>query len=182
LSGSVENMMISDNLTNLSGIYPQYQIIPTDDMGRQMGNVTMQNNTGVLSGQVGTFLRIEGNSPIGALTVENNLFSAPNIQIGNDISTSVFIAGSNSNAVKLFSNNVWAAPATTLVTSNPTAVNYIAPPNVLDDNYYLSEALWGTLSNVHGDEFELVTINPSSGKLQVAINGQMAGAVLPAHP
>jgi hypothetical protein len=179
LHGSVTNTMVSNNLTNLSGIYPQYQILPTDDMGRQMNNVTLENNTGVLTGQVGTFLDIEGNSPAGALTVKNNLFSAPNLLEGDDMSASVFISGNSAAAVALFSDNIWAS-ASSQFAGYSGAVNYIAPANVLQDNYYLTAAQWDALPNVLGDQFETINVNPTSGNLQASINGQMAGAVLPA--
>jgi hypothetical protein len=59
------------------------------------------------------------------------------------------------------------------------AVNYIAPPGVLQETLMLNAAQWNALANVQNDVFESVTVNGTSN-LQVAVGGQMAGAVLPA--
>lgn len=177
LHGSVQHMMISNNLTNLAGIYPQYQIQPTDDMGRQMSEVTMANNTGTLVGNLGYFVNIEGSAQPSVLTIKNNLFAAPNLAIGYDMASSVFMSGSNASSVYLFSHNVWAAPSTFLAQVMPTAVNYIAPAGVLNEAYFLTVASWDSLANVQDDQFRAVTVSASN--LQTSIDGQMAGAVLP---
>jgi hypothetical protein len=170
--------MVSNNLTNLSGIYPQYQILPTDDMGRQIMDVTIEDNTGVVTGALGTFLDILGDSPAGALSVKNNLFSAPDLVPGVNMAASVFIAGNSPAAVALFSHNIWAAPSPQY-TEGPGAVNYIAPSGVLAASGYLTAAQWNALPNVQDDQFEAVTVSVNGFDLQLPIGGQMAGAVLP---
>ena len=178
LHGSVQHAMVSNNLTNLSGIYAQYVITPTDDMGRQMLDVTLSHNTGIATGAESTYIDIEGNSPFGALTIENNLYSNPSLVPGYNLAASVFIAAPNANAVALFSHNVWAA-ASWQFTSVPGAVNYIAPAGVLQLNYLVTASQWDSMWNVQDDQFRQVSVSGSA--LQVAIDGQMAGAVLPAY-
>ncbi|HWE94458.1 MAG TPA: hypothetical protein VG269_10875, partial [Tepidisphaeraceae bacterium] len=179
LHGSVQHMMISNNLTNLSGEYAQYQIEPTDDMGRQMLDVTIARNTGEVTGPLGFFIDIQGDSPAGVLTIDNNLFSAPQLQVGNHMASSVFIGGNSAAAVALFSHNVWAVSTASVVNVAAGAVNYIAPSGVLNDNDFLTAAQWNSLSNVQDDQFRQVTLS-GTYNLQVAIDGQMAGAILPA--
>lgn len=179
LHGSVQNARVSNNLTNLSGIYPQYGILPTDDMGRTMSNVTIEDNTGQVSGAVGFFIDIQGDSPAGVLTIENNLFSAPQLQVGNHMASSVFIGGNSAAAVALFSHNVWAVSTASVLNVATGAVNYVAPTGVLSDSDFLNAAQWDSLSNVQDDQFRQVSLS-GIYNLQVAIDGQMAGAILPA--
>lgn len=94
------------------------------------------------------------------------------------MASSVFIGGNSAAAVALFSHNIWAASSSQSTVSG--AVNYIAPAGVLNDSYYLNAAQWNASSNVQDDRFEQITINAGSGNLQAAIDGQMAGAILPA--
>lgn len=177
LHGSVQHMMVSNNLTNLSGIYAQYLLTPTDDMGRQMLDVTISHNTGIATGAESTFMDIEGNSPYGVLTIENNVFSDPSLVPGYNLAASVFIAAANANAVALFSHNVWAA-ASPSFSGVFGAVNYMAPAGVLQLSGLLTAAQWDALPNVQGDQFEVVNLTQSN--LQVSVGGQTAGAVLPA--
>lgn len=176
LHGSVQHMLISNNFTNLSGEYPQYQIQPTDDMGRQMSDVTLANNTGVLTGPLGFFLNVEASAVSGVLKVENNLFAAPSIAIGQYMAASVFMSGSDTSAVALFSHNVWAAAGSNS-SGIADAVNYVAPTGVLSNSDYLTSTQWNLLSNVQDDQFRQVDLSGST--LQVVIDGAMAGAVLP---
>ncbi|HEY2587202.1 MAG TPA: DUF4082 domain-containing protein [Tepidisphaeraceae bacterium] len=178
LHGSVWHTMVSNNLTNLGGYYPQIQLLPTDDMGRQMQDVTIQNNTGELTGSGGTFIGITGDSPAGVLTIKNNLFASAGGQVGVYNSGSVGIYANSANAVALFSHNVWAPPSGQLA-NNPGGVNYIsATDGVLGWYNYLTAQQWNSLPNVQDDQFRAVSM-PSGLNLQVPIDGQMAGAILP---
>ena len=76
------------------------------------------------------------------------------------------------------SHNVWAPPSG-VMSSNPGAVNYVSPTlGVLGPYNYLTGQQWNALPNVQDDQFRAVTLG-SGLDLQVPIDGQMAGAILP---
>ena len=78
------------------------------------------------------------------------------------------------NAFSSFSNNVWPiAPDTPYV---PGGEMFVC--STMDATKYITGPQWDALSIVHGDQFRQVTA--TSPNLQVSVNGQMAGAVLPA--
>ena len=95
--------------------------------------------------------------------------------MGDNFATSVFVNASNAGSVSSFSHNVWAA-------ANPNyyylsgAVNFIAPS--LDSTKFLTATQWNSLGNVQDDQFRQVAVSGTTN-LQVSIDGQMAGAVLP---
>lgn len=176
LHGSVQHAMVSNNLMNIE-YFPHMTLDTTDDLGRQMMDVTVQNNTGIMQTSTGSFLQINGNSPAGVITVKNNLFAAPNLVPGQNLAVSVYIDAADASAVALFSHNVWAA-ATAFFWQAPGAVNYIAPPGVYNNTNFLNAAQWNALPNVQQDQFAQVTVSGSN--LQSTLGGQVAGAVLPA--
>lgn len=179
MHGSVQHAMVSNNFSNLE-YYQEFEFQPTDPNypSLQLSDITFTHNTGSQQGPVGSFLQIDGELPKGVITVTDNLFSAPNLQPGNQFATSVFIKANTAGAVALFNHNVWApAAGTALRYYLPGGVNYISPGYTL--LAFLTAQSWDSLPNVGDDQFRTVWVS-LGGSLQTSIDGEMAGAVLPA--
>lgn len=175
LHGSVQHAMISNNLINME-YYPDITLQTSDDMNRPMNDVTVAYNTGVLQSDRGSFLQIIGNSPGGVLTIKNNLFAAPNLATTVDFATSVIVTAPDLGAASLFSHNIWAQPSVRSQTFN--AINYVAAAGVYTNAGFMTLAQWNALPNVQDDHAVQTWVSGSN--LQAPIDGQMAGAVLPA--
>ena len=175
LHGSVHHAEVRNNLTDVE--VTQQIWLDTDDptySSRHMYDVTVEHNTGVLQGNIGVMLMIDGSNS-NSIVVKNNLFSAPNLQPGNDFAASVVIHAWDVRTVSLFSHNVWA-PSWWGFHPVQGGVNFIAP--VLDPNHFCTAQEWNAMGNVQDDQFRTVWTGGNS--FQTAIDGQMAGALLPA--
>ena len=173
--GNVHHLEIRNNLLDIEGMQ-QIWLRPSDPQyaSRMMSDVTIENNTGIGTGPIETFLQLDGNSAAGIVTVRNNFFADPNLLPGYDFAATVVVHAWDTSAFRLFSHNVWAAGAWSY-REYPGAVNFVAP--ILDYRQFRTAAEWNAQPNVQDDQFRQISVSGNS--LQVAIDGQMAGAVLP---
>jgi hypothetical protein len=176
LHGSVVYAMVSNNVMSIE-TYPDITLQTIDDMGRQMGQVYVEDNTGILQGSIGSFMQIEGDSPAGIITLKNNFYSAPNLITGDDIATSLFVQSTDAGAIALSSDNIWGATNPTLWEAAGAAI-YIAPAGVLQNTSFLTAGQWNSLGNVQNDQF--ARLSASGSNYTTTLNGVTAGAVLPA--
>jgi hypothetical protein len=176
LHGAVRNMMVSNNVISEEG-YPHISLLPTDAEGRVMGNIFIENNTGVMQGATGSFIVINGdsngNTPGGIFTIENNVFAAPNVNLTNNYQVSINVMANSANSIVASAHNVWAAPSIFWQTAG--AVAHIFPNEFATNNFY-TLAQWNSMPFVNSDFSQVTTLGANTS---LSIGGQVEGAVLP---
>jgi len=165
-----QHVMVRDNYFDASG-YADINLIADDSMypALHLGDVTITDNTGVNMGTTGQFLYVTGTPNAGIITLTNNLYVAPNLQLGINAGAAVYVETANLSGFAQISGNIWPAPSD-LFPSVPGVVNYVA--GLPSGNLTVDE--WNSQSVVGNDIFDDVTV--PAGKYTVTVNGVTAGA------
>jgi hypothetical protein len=136
-------------------------------------NLYLVHNTVVEPGSSGGFLYIFNGVP-GGITMDNNLFVAPNLSVGGG---QEYIADNNDDNLSAFTEvngNVWDTPASISSWTNGGLFFDSADPN--SQVRWLTPAEWNSQAMVGNDMFETVTLGST---YQVSANGSTAGSSLP---
>jgi len=96
------NVIKSENLNffTIEGYNREYQ--------RSVKNVTITSNTVINNGTHGRFLLMGG--PASEIAVTNNLYVAPNLEIGKYAAAAMYIQQSDLRSFRVIDNNVWPSP------------------------------------------------------------------------
>lgn len=170
IAGAVHHALVANNVLNLQGS-AQVIVNPIDPAGyasRYMSDITVTQNTGINLGATGNFLEVQGAARPGAITLTNNLYSAPNLVTGANMAAAVLVDTTNLNGFAVISGNVWPAGGT----HADGAVNYVAGSWFA--NGWETPQQWNAQSVVQNDTFQDVTL-PSS-VYALALSGTTAGA------
>jgi PKD repeat protein len=155
--------MIDNNVITRAGV-EDIEVDGEDSQGRVSMNVTIVNNTGIDTSSQGKFLYVAGYAQ--NITLKNNLWVAPQLQVGDYGAAPVYIAGNNLSDFTSISGNIWPVPE-----SASPGVNGINDVN----GDYLTAQQWDAQSKVGTDVFENLDL---ANTFQAKIAGQIAGAAL----
>jgi PKD repeat protein len=151
------HLMARNNVvrTNTSAAFT---VETTDDWGRTVSDITIVNNTGIMTDAVGKFLNLPGASSRsrGAITFKNNLWIAPNFASATRGSAPVYVDGDNLDMFKEISNNVYPMPVK-WGTYAPGGMHYVWE-YWSDKRGYKDFGEWDAYSNVHDEMYERTTI------------------------
>lgn len=170
LAGAVHHAMVSDNVLNLSGS-SQIHIHPGDPGGfasRVMSDITVTGNTGTNNGPTGQFLELTGSANPGTITLTDNLYAAPNLITGANMSAPVLVDAPDLGSFKLISGNVWPAGGD----HANGGVNYVWG-SWFGPGWQTADQ-WNANSVVHNDTFQTVTL--PAGVYSLTLNGNTIGA------
>jgi hypothetical protein len=172
---STVHLMIRNNvITNDNGA--AINIVAVSP-GRSVDDIRILNNTGVDNGVGGQFLYVFAGAPAHSITVENNLWLAPNVIAGEHATAGIYVGASNLNEFSTISHNVWQMP-NLFVPYAGGGVMYIWP-SWSDRRGYITPAVWNKLPGVSGDIFAntKVTANltPVAGSLAATAGVPVAG-------
>ncbi|HXE53068.1 MAG TPA: PKD domain-containing protein, partial [Tepidisphaeraceae bacterium] len=161
LIDGVHHFMVRNNVLQLDGTDQIYvKSVDTGVSGRYVTDITLTHNTGIDNATGGQFLYVAGNAQPGIITLTDNLFIAPHLQLGINMGASVLVDTPNLNAFSLISGNVWPA-ATGSNRDVPGAVNY-AYGSWYADQGWLTATEWNSQSQVENDVFQTV-LAPTDG-------------------
>jgi PKD repeat protein len=139
--------------------------------GRQATDIQIVNNTVIDSSKYGGFLTINQGSPEGVV-MDNNLFIAPNIQVGNGTAL-VSVDTNNLSCFTQIQNNVWAIPY--VFGWARGGYFYVNSQSGVQAGY-LTPAEWTATGVPTGDVYENVTL--PSGSYSVVAGDFTAGSNL----
>jgi hypothetical protein len=164
------HIMVRNNILNISGtgqivITPSGTTVP----GALLTDITISHNTGINTGQDGEFIDVLSEPAAGSITIDHNLFSAPNIRFGFGWDSAVYLNTPDMTGFASITDNIWPT-ANNLQT--PNVVNYFA--GAATATGYLTEQAWNTLPTVNNDQYSDTALQ--SGSYQMTINGVTAGA------
>jgi hypothetical protein len=173
IAGAVHHALASNNVldfegTNQIGVRP----FDPDFSDRSMSDITITHNTGLNNGTNGSFLEVTGSGAKGVLTLTDNLFVAPNLLSGANMSGGVVVMAPDLSVFNTVSGNVWPAPSG-INHSAPAAVNYAGTAMYGDD--WLSPDQWNAQAAVKSDTFKDVTL--PEGIYQLSLPAGVVGAI-----
>jgi hypothetical protein len=99
------------------------------------------NNTAVNRGKRGNFLRVGGR--VDGLTVANNLYVAPNLQPGSDLTAVIYVGQSDLSGITQMSGNIWPI---TKPLDYAAGGSFYLWPNWSDPRGYLKLDAWNRLT------------------------------------
>lgn len=168
------NFMVFNNLPSAIQLDPTSSYYPT----QALFDITIEHNTASTTQTMSGFLDVYGDSPVGVLTIKNNVLAAPNMIIGNGMSAPMYIDSPQTTSIfAQVSDNVW--PVTVNNTVSAGGEMYASPYPYAGNGYYTA-AQWDGLWFVHNDTFRTVAVSGGGNLTVAAAGGQTAGAVLPA--
>ncbi|HSU66184.1 MAG TPA: hypothetical protein VLJ39_04915, partial [Tepidisphaeraceae bacterium] len=169
---TVHHVMVRNNYFDMSW-GAQIVLMPgiLSDAYGHLTDVTITGNTGVSTGTNGQFLQVTGQMAPGTITLTQNLFIAPNLQLGWSSSAAVLVQAPDLSGFAQIADNIWPAPVTT-TQGVAGVVNYVA--GYASPTNYLTPAQWDAQNGVDNDQFTNAAL--SSGVYQLTINGVTAGA------
>jgi hypothetical protein len=171
LQATDHHIMVRNNVSNLSGT-DEFHLVPGDltDPNGHLTDITITHNTGINTGIAGQFLWLTAQAAPGTITVTDNLYIAPNDQLGWNANAGVEVSAPDLSAFALISGNIWPAPV-----SNGQGlqgiVNYFAGSATVTG--YVTPSQWDSMSGSN-DQFDNVSV--PSGTYQVTLNGVTAGS------
>ena len=141
---------------------------------RQPENIQVLNNTVIDNGTVGQFMRILGHDN-PAITLQNNLFVAPNLATGGGGAV-IYVNDSSLSAFKTINNNVWATPSTSWYAEGGY---FYVWPSWSDQRGFLTPQEWNSQPQVGDDYFQDVTLDgrftPAAGSMADGHGAAVAG-------
>jgi PKD repeat protein len=155
--------LIDNNVITRAGV-EDIEVDGEDSQGRISQDITIVNNTGIDTSSQGKFLYVAGYAQ--RVTLENNLFIAPQLRVGDYGASPVYVNGNNMGDFSAVSGNIWPVPA-----SASPGVNGINDVN----GDFLTAAQWNAQDNVGEDLFENLTLDNT---FQAKTAGLIAGAAL----
>ena len=163
------HIMIRNNMVNFEG-GEAVKIYGADSQGRVSSDITIDHNTAVDHQATGKFLDLQGRAT--ALTVTNNLFIAPNLQLGNNAAAPVYVGMADMSAFRQISGNIWPDAKGLKLTNG--GVNYVGTSWGLQTGYK-STTTWEDFAVVDGDQF----INVNENTLgEMKIGPQTVGSTI----
>ncbi|MDB5288814.1 MAG: domain containing protein [Phycisphaerales bacterium] len=152
-------------------------IVPANPAGDNVQDITIVNNTGITNSSGGCFLYVTSGAAANSLTVQNNLWIAPNLLPGTGGAAAIFVIDKSTAMFRLVSNNVWPMPKV----FNPYAAGGMmyfwtswAPPS----GYY-TPAAWNALPQVYNDRFSQIPVTsgymPGSSSYATLASPAVAG-------
>jgi hypothetical protein len=147
LRPGAHHVMIRNNMINFEG-NEAIKIFRADSQGRVSSDITIDHNTAVDHQATGQFLDLEGLAT--GITVTNNLFIAPNLQLGKSAAAPVYVGMNNLSAFRQISGNIWPDAQGLKLTNG--GVNYIGA-SWGQNNAYQSVESWENYDVVQGDQF-----------------------------
>jgi hypothetical protein len=123
--------------------------------GRIVTDAEILGNTVYNSGTYGNFLKVDDIA--NGITVADNLYYAPNLQVGNEGASPIYVGDSSLESFNLISHNVWDIGS--VPTMYAGGVQYVysywwAPQG------FLTPSVWNSMPPVNDDLFESVSMNP----------------------
>jgi hypothetical protein len=164
-----QHVMIRNNVLNITGT-GQITVGPTGTTvpGDVVTDLTITHNTGINTGQDGEFITVSSEPAPGSITIDHNVYSAPNLRLGYGWDSAVWINAPDMTGFASITDNIWPT-STTLV---PNVVNYFAGATTATG--YVTEQGWNSLTNVSNDQYSDEAM--PTGNYQLTINGVTAGA------
>ncbi len=157
-AGSQHTMI--DNNVFYSNSGADITISGENSQGMESSDVTIINNTAVSKGTGGNFLAVTG--PATGINLTNNLWVAPNVQLGHYGAAAVSDANSGLSDFTKIANNVWPDASGGSASEVGSA--------------FLTAQQWNSLPQVQTDVFEDVTLGNT---YQVSLGTLIAGANVP---
>jgi PKD repeat protein len=170
IAGAVHHAVVRNNVLDLEGS-AQVVINPIDPAGyasRYMSDITVTQNTGINPTLAGNFLEVRGAARPGTITLTNNLYSAPDLVTGANMSAAVLVDAADLSGFQVISGNVWPAGGT----QANGGVNYVW--GTWFGPGWQTADQWNAQSVVHNDTFRDVTL--PDGVYTLALNGSTIGA------
>ncbi len=146
--------LIGDNAVTTAAGEAVFVFNGTDSSGRTSADVTLTNNTVVDGGTTGSLVRVQG--WVDGITLTNNLFIAPHLQVGNQHSAAVFVANADLSCFTRIANNVYPSAVDTAVPGG--GVNWVNA-SLYGSDGYVSAATWLDYSEVSGDTLQAATVS-----------------------
>jgi hypothetical protein len=162
-SGTHHAMIANNVVTNTAG--QAFVFNGVDSQGRTSQDITMVHNTAIDTGVSGNFIRLGGY--VNGIVMENNLWVAPHITLGNYSTAPVYESSGSLSGFTKISGNIWPSP-TTLGALTNYGINAIG-------GGYLTPSQWNSQSVVGSDLFTNVTLNSS---YQINVSSLIAGAAV----
>ncbi|HET6247963.1 MAG TPA: PKD domain-containing protein [Tepidisphaeraceae bacterium] len=131
-------------------------ITPRNAPGSNIQDITFANNTGITSTVGGQFFNITAGGAAGQLTLENNLWLAPNVVPGQHGVGGVYILDSGPQILKASDDNVWTMPKS-FNSYAAGGINYVYPTWAPPHGYY-TPAAWDALKFVSNDRFSQTAV------------------------
>lgn len=179
LQKNVHDVMVRNNVLNVWGTAAIY-IKPNDPLFpgvRYDKDITITHNTGLNDATGGQFLYVSQTALPGIITLTDNLYVAPNLQTGVNMSGGVLVDSPDLSAFSLISGNVWPA-ASGINRDVPGAVNY-AYGSWYTDQGWLTADQWNARSQVRGDMFQNVLLAQGVYSVQTQSGGAGAAGYTP---
>jgi hypothetical protein len=167
-TGTHHDLIANNVINNTTGLCIDVNGI--DSQGRESMDINIVNNTGITSGTSGNFIAVYG--VVNGIVLNNNLWVAPNIQVGSYGTAPVYVPNNNMSDFTQINNNIWPLPSN-LTGYVAGGINYIGTSPL--GNGYMTPAQWNAQSNVGGDQFTNVTLK---GSYEVTYEGVAAGAAV----
>jgi hypothetical protein len=169
LAGAVHHAMVRNNVLDMQAS-AEVVVNPVDPAGyasRYMSDITVTQNTGINMGTAGNFLEVRGVARPGTITLTNNLYSAPNLVTGANMSAAVLVDAPDLSGFQLINGNVWPAGGD----HANGGVNYVL--GTWFGSGWQTADQWNAQSAVHNDTFENVAL--ANGVYTLALNGTTIG-------
>jgi PKD repeat protein len=150
------DISIRNNIIHRNSSY-MINVNGTDSEGRVSADIRIFNNTGISTGTTGNFLQVQ--TYTAGITLENNIFSDPNLVVGANNSAPVYVVPNSFSSFTYVNGNVWQLPKTILQTANG-GINLIGgQSNAIGS---VTPAAWNAMSVVGTDYFASTTLNSSN--------------------
>jgi PKD repeat protein len=138
--------------------------------GRKIQNITIANNTGINYAVTGGRMINLHESTNAQITLVNNLYVAPHMEVGAFQAANVYVSGNDLSSFKLITNNVWASP--TILGFAEGGLHYVYPYWSSKAGYQ-TPAEWSAFPQVQTEYYENVTLNslfaPGAGTLAARV-------------
>jgi hypothetical protein len=164
------HIMVRNNVLNISGtgqivITPSGTTVP----GALMTDITISHNTGINTGQDGELIDVLSEPAPGSITIDHNLYSAPNLRYGYGWDSAVYLNTPDMTGFASITDNIWPT-ANNLNIAN--VVNFLTGAGT--GAGYLTQQGWNSLPAVSDDQYSDTAL--PSGSYQLTLNGVTAGA------
>jgi hypothetical protein len=157
ISAGAEHISVRNNVIRHDGLGEAISIDGYDPAyNRQVVDAYILNNTVINYSTIGQMLKLVGPELDAEITVENNLYIAPNLAIGSNGNAPVYVDAPDLSNFRIFRDNVWSLPGTT----NGWAaggINFVGTSYANPD--YLTPTAWDAKSQVTNDTFATVQIS-----------------------
>lgn len=164
-----ENIMIRNNVVRSQDLNFFTVEGYNRDYDRTVKNATITNNTVINTGDHGRFLMMGG--PAKDIVLTNNLYIAPNLEIGKYAAAGVYVEQSDLRSFRLIDNNVWPSPKD-ISSYYEGGINFLGSSAVKGSWRNPSE--WNSQENVGTDTFKNIDLaNTYSVKLGTVFVGSL---------